>query len=155
MEDPIFEGSRWGQGALSPSIDVRETDEALVIEAEMPGVAPDDIDVTLDGRTLSISARQTEERQREAEGGRYLVRERHAASYARVITLPVDVDADQVESTFEHGELRLSIPKAAQSRSRRIPVQTAAKVVGPGAGDQQPKASNGRTPEREEQASRS
>jgi len=132
MEDPIVEGSRWSQGAMTPSIDVRETDDSLVIEAEMPGVTPEDIDVTLDGRTLSIRARQTEEREREGDNGRYLVRERQTASYARVITLPVQTDPDQVESTFENGELTLKIPKATQDRSRRIPVRGPAKAVGPG-----------------------
>jgi HSP20 family protein len=136
MEDPIVEGSRWTQGAMTPSIDVRETDDALVIEAEMPGVTADDIDVTLDGRTLSIRASQTEEREREGDNGRYLVRERQSSSYARVITLPVETDPEQVESTFENGELTLKIPKAAQNRSRRIPVRGPAKNVGPGSTDQ-------------------
>jgi HSP20 family protein len=136
MQEPTLDTGKLSQGAITPSIDVRETDDALVIEAEMPGIKPEEVEVTLDGRTLSIRARHVEERERDGENGRYLVRERQLASYARVIMLPIEVDPNQVESSFENGELILTIPKAAQSRSRRIPIQGSKKAVGPGSSGQ-------------------
>jgi HSP20 family protein len=124
------------RGALTPPVDVRETDDALIVEMAMPGITPEEIEVTLDGRTLAIRARTEKDAERQGDEGRYLVREREVASYARVIMLPTEVDADKVMSSFENGELRLTLPKAVDRRSRRIPIAAAekpAQAVVPGA----------------------
>jgi HSP20 family protein len=65
---------------MSPSVDIRETDDAFVIEAEMPGVKPEDAEVTIDGRTLVIRGRSEDEKERNEKNGRYLMRERHSAT---------------------------------------------------------------------------
>ncbi|HET7027795.1 MAG TPA: Hsp20/alpha crystallin family protein [Candidatus Limnocylindrales bacterium] len=124
FEDPWLDGRRWSEGAMAPSIDMRETDDSFVVEAEMPGVKPDDTEVTLDGRTLVIRGQYGEETETDGEKGRYLMRERRSGTYARAITLPAEVDADKVSSSFQDGELTVTLPKAAQARSRRIPISS-------------------------------
>src|SRR5918911_1301635 len=138
MDDPWETLDRWRQQSVPtlPSVDIRETDDAYVVKAEMPGVKPDDADVTLDGRTLVIRGKYGEEREDEQEG-RWIVRERRSGTYARAITLPSGIDADKISSEFENGELKLTLPKAEESRARRIPIAGAgqgARSVGSGEG---------------------
>jgi HSP20 family protein len=134
FEDPFVDWSRWGgDGGMTPMIDMRETDDAYILEAELPGVKPEDAEVTLDGQTLVIRGRFGEEREHDSKG-RYLVRERRAGAYARAITLPGGIDPDKVTSSFANGELTITLPKAAEAKARRIPVSAgpaAAKKVGP------------------------
>ncbi len=135
QEPWFFEFNAGARGALTPPVDVRETDDALIVEMAMPGIAPEEIEVTLDGRTLAIRARTEKDTERKGEEGRYLVREREVASYARVIVLPTEVDTEKVVSSFENGELTLTLPKAVDRRSRRIPItagEKPAQAVGPG-----------------------
>jgi HSP20 family protein len=137
LDDPWSDFGRRPHDGAAPAIDIRETDDALTIEAELPGIKPDDIDVTIDGRTLAIRAKTTKEQERKDESGRYLVRERRATNYFRVIMLPLEVDTESVQSTFEDGELKVTLPKAVNRRSRRIPVKgtsTSVVAVGPGNG---------------------
>ena len=114
-------------------------DYFVVVDAELPGIRPEDTEVTLDGRTLSIRGRYHESREEGGQGERYLLRERRTGELMRSVTLPGAIDADNVETSFEQGELRITLPKAAETRARRIPVGPgrgpgAAKPVGSGTG---------------------
>ena len=134
FEDPWMRWSEGG-GLGQPAIDMRETDDAYVIEAEMPGVKPEDVEVTIDGRTLVFRGQFREERETEPQSGRYLVRERRTGTFTRALTLPGGIDPDRVSSKFENGELVITLPKAAEARARRIPIGNAsdsARRVGPG-----------------------
>jgi HSP20 family protein len=115
-------------------MDVRETDEAYVVEVDMPGVKPDDIDVTLERQSLVIRARYGAEREETGEQqGQWIVRERSSGSFTRSVVLPETIDADAVTSSFENGELGLTLPKSKEGRGRRIPIAgsaDAAKQVG-------------------------
>jgi HSP20 family protein len=125
----------WQGGGMAPSLDMRETEDAFLVELEMPGVRPEDTEVTLDGRVLIVRGESGNGGEEETSRGRYLVRERQSMSFARAITLPTDVEADRVDCRFENGELMITLPKAAQARSRRIPISTGsqgAKQVGGG-----------------------
>ncbi len=106
----------------APSIDMRETDDAYIVEAEMPGIKPEGVDVTLEGRTLVVRGTFGEERSEEQEGGRWLIRERRRGSYSRSISLPSGVDADNISASFENGELAVTIPKAKEDKARHIPI---------------------------------
>jgi HSP20 family protein len=137
LDDPWSDVGRRPHDAVAPSIDVRESDDALTIEASLPGIRPDDIEVSIDGRALSIRAKSVQDDEQKDDKGRYLVRERREASYFRVLMLPVEVDADHVKSSFENGELKVVLPKAMNRRSRRIPISGASNTVvavGPGNG---------------------
>jgi HSP20 family protein len=107
-------------------VDMRETGDAFIVEAELPGIKPEDTEVTIDGRNLVIRGRYSEERQEPEKGEHYLMRERRFGEVARSIMLPTAIDPDKVTSSFEHGELKVTLPKAAESRARKIPIGSAA-----------------------------
>jgi len=103
----------------APSLNVRETPDAYVVEVEMAGIEPDAIDVTVEGRTLTIrgSYEESEERQ-----GTYLLREWRSGTFLRSVALPAVIDADNASSEVQNGELILTLPKAAQNRARRLQI---------------------------------
>ena len=111
------------QGAWwSPSIDVVQKDEDLVIRAELPGARPEDVDITVQNGILTISGRLEEER--EQERGGYLVRERRSGSFRRSLQLPQDVNEDQIHARFENGVLEVTIRGAAVGREpKRIQIE--------------------------------
>ena len=106
----------------SLALDVYETDENLVVEASMPGTKPEEVDISVVGNTLTIKAEREEQREKKEEG-RYYFRERRYGAFQRSVGLPVDVDADKAEATFEDGVLKLSLPKAEEAKPKRIQVQ--------------------------------
>jgi len=107
---------------LAPPLDVRETNNAYVVEIDLPGVDPDGTEVLVEGRVLTVRGSfATEE---EHEQGNYLVRERRQGSFMRAVALPGMVEIDQVKSKFEDGKLTITLPKASQNRARRILIGT-------------------------------
>src|SRR4051794_34658766 len=113
----------------SMPIEVSETDAELVVKASLPGVKPEEVDITTSNDVLTIKAEHketTEEGKRE-----FYRREIRYGAYNRSFTLPVKVDADQAEASFDNGVLTLHLPKAASIRPKQIKVGTgAAAVVG-------------------------
>ena len=106
----------WG-----PAIDVIQQDEDLVIRAELPGVKPEDVDITVQDGVLTISGKLEEEREDERQG--YLVRERRYGTFRRSLQLPQDVDEDQINARFEHGVLEITIRGAAATQEpKRIQI---------------------------------
>jgi HSP20 family protein len=137
FEDPWADSGRLFGGQMVPAMDMRETDDEYVVELEMPGVKPEDTEVTLEGRTLVIRGRFGEEREDRGGKERYMVRERRTGSFTRAVTLPGAVDSERVSSSFENGELSIVLPKAEEQKARRIPVgggAAGAKRVGEGEG---------------------
>jgi len=115
-------------------LDVRTTSDALLVEASLPGVKPEDVDITVENGTLTIKAEEANERSSD-EGG-WLVREISRGSVMRTVTLPSGLETDKAEATFEHGILRLRIPKTEQIKPKQIHIQPVtsgeAKAVEPG-----------------------
>lgn len=101
-------------------LDVRTDAESLTIEASLPGIRPEDVDITIEGGTLTLSTKTEEERTEEE--GSYLVREIRRGSLSRSIALPEGLEADQATATFENGVLSLRIPRAEQVKPRRIKI---------------------------------
>ena len=99
-------------------LDVTRTNEELVVEAALPGIRPEDVDITVEDGTLSIRAESREERQ-EGEG-ESLVQEIRRGSVSRSVTLPTGLEPDKATATFEHGVLTLRIPKAESVKPRQI-----------------------------------
>jgi HSP20 family protein len=89
-----------------------------VIEAAMPGVAPEDVEITVEGGSLTISGQYRRERS-EGEGD-YLLRELRHGSFSRVVALPDGLEPDRASATFEHGMLELRVPKAEATKPRQI-----------------------------------
>lgn len=115
-------------------LDVRERDDNYEIRAELPGVRPEDLDITVQGGMLTIRAQTRQEEERPGEN--WILRERRTGIYERSITLPTSVDVDQAQARFEHGVLHLTLPKAAEARPKRIPIggPTGRAVAEPTAG---------------------
>lgn len=140
---PISAYSGAGDYARLP-LDVRTTPDSLLVEASLPGYSPEDVEITVENGTLTIRAEDRAEDSRE-EGG-WVVREISRGSVMRTVTLPTGLEADKAEATFEHGVLKLRIPKAEQVKPRQIRIQPVttgeAKAVGAGNAMNEP-ASNG------------
>lgn len=109
---------------LAP-VDVYQTDDAIVVEASMPGVKPDDIDISVTGDTLTIRGEVREIKNTgNGDGRQYHVRERRYSRFARSLTLPSMVDANKADAEIENGILTLTIPKAEEAKPRQITVKT-------------------------------
>lgn len=118
FDEPFFRPFHGGSDLGAPALDVRTTADALVVEAALPGVKPEDVDITVENGTLAIRAESSSE-SREGEG-EYLVREITRGSFVRTISLPNGLEADKAEATFENGVLLLRIPKVEQVKPRQI-----------------------------------
>jgi len=124
-----------GAGAENAlAVDAYTTPEALVIEAALPGVKPEDVEISLLGDTLTISGKSSSETSADDEEG-YSYREIRRGSFSRTLSLPAGLNPDGAAANFENGLLRLSIPKAAESRPRQI------RITPTSNGDQQTSAS--------------
>ena len=104
-----------------PALDVSETDAELIIKAEVPGIDPKDIDITLNNDLLTVKGEKKKETKEEKENFHRV--ERHYGSFARTVRLPTEVKADDVEATYNNGVLKLVMPKAETSRVKRIEVK--------------------------------
>lgn len=106
--------------AWSPAVDIQETDEALTLTAELPGLKKEDVSITLENGILTLSG----ERQFEHEDKRddYHRIERAYGRFTRSFTLPSNVDGANVKARFEDGLLRITLPKAEEARPRTIQI---------------------------------
>lgn len=121
--DDTFRGmdtGRGGQGSMmAPRIDIHEAGDDLEVTAELPGVAPTDVDLRIEGDLLTIRG----EKRRERKDEQAHVVERSYGSFSRSIQLPFQPDPDQVRADFEHGVLRITVPRQGQQeKSRRIEI---------------------------------
>ena len=110
-------------GALdhwSPLADVEETDDAYTVELDLPGVAREDVDIQLDDRRLTVSG-DIEEKERKGILHR---RTRRVGRFHYSVTLPGDVDADDVSAQLHDGVLTVRVPKSAQAKPRRIAISS-------------------------------
>jgi HSP20 family protein len=117
---------RAGTGAaLSPSIDIKETDTAIEVEAELPGVDEKDVQVTLDDGVLTIKGEKKAEKEETKKG--YYMSERSYGSFLRSFELPAGIDADKVQATFAKGVLKVALPKpvGAQAKAKKIEIKAA------------------------------
>ena len=101
-------------------LDVSETDEAFDVEAGLPGVKPDAVEVQVHGDTVTIKGEAKEET--EEMGKNWLRRERRYGMFARSFTLPTAIDADKAVAEFENGVLKLHLPKSEAERPKTIKV---------------------------------
>jgi HSP20 family protein len=124
--DRLFEDSfvrplgPWGSsdgGSVLP-LDITTNADALVVEAALPGVRPEDVDLTVENGTLTI--RGTSRHERTEGEGEYLVQEIRRGEFSRSITLPTGLEPDKAEATFEDGVLSLRIPRSEQVKPRQI-----------------------------------
>jgi HSP20 family protein len=121
FEDSFVRPRTWsanGGEASGLPLDVINDPDALIVEAALPGVKPDDVEITVEDGALSIRAESHTERT--MGEGETLVQEIRRGSVARVIALPTGLEPDKASATFEHGMLTLRIPRAEAVKPRQI-----------------------------------
>jgi len=118
-----------GGGAAPVPLDVRETEDGFVVHASLPGVRPDDVQITVHGDTLTI--RGESKADEEKKGETWHLRERRFGSFQRSLTLNAPIDADKAQARFEHGILTLTLPRSERARPKQIKI---------GGGSSQPQA---------------
>lgn len=128
LEYPLLR-SRWGMpmqanevvGSWGLALDVAEQGENFTVKASIPGINPDDLNVTLEDNVLTIQG-ETKDDQTIDEGS-YHIRERRYGSFSRSVRFPVPVEGEKVEAEYENGVLTLTVPKAEAVKPKRINVK--------------------------------
>jgi HSP20 family protein len=110
-------------GKWMPSVDLSETDKELIVRAELPGIDPKEIDISLSGKVLTVKGERKHEREEKKENFHLL--ERSSGSFTRSIQLPAEVHADKIKATYKDGVLNLSMPKTKAEAIKKIEVKTA------------------------------
>ena len=108
-------------GNWQPSVDIAETDDALEVKADLPGIKPEDIEISVHDNRLTIKGeRKDESESTDKEIHRV---ERHYGSFYRSILLPAGCDADQVSAESDNGVITIRLPKPAESKAKRVAVK--------------------------------
>ncbi len=118
--DRLFRHDRENVSDWMPAVDIREEEDRYVVQADVPGVKPEDIEITMEDGVLSLSGTREASTREERKG--YSRVERVSGKFFRRFTLPDGVDAEEVSARSNNGVLEISIPKQPQAQSRRINV---------------------------------
>jgi HSP20 family protein len=139
-DESRFGAQGWGEGdsGFGLALDVAENDDSYRVKASIPGINPDDLEITINNNVLTIQGQTNQEQEKQDE--RYHLRERRFGSFRRSIVLPSAVDREQVEATCENGVLTLRLPKSEESKPRRININPGRTIEGQQSGA---KAGNG------------
>lgn len=113
-------GTSTGERHRSVALDIADNGNAFEVHATLPGVKPEDVQVTVQGDTLTIRGQSSAEEERKDRN--WVMRERRSGSFARSVTLPAAVNADQAQARFENGVLTLTLPKTEQAQAKQIPI---------------------------------
>jgi HSP20 family protein len=108
-------------GAWIPAMDVLETEDRFVVKLELAGIDPEDVEVAVNGSTLSVSGNR--EFSTETNEENYHRLERRYGSFSRSITLPQTVDTEKVEASFDKGVLTVEVPKVERAKPKKIQVR--------------------------------
>jgi len=107
---------------IVPAIDMYQTKNDVVVKSTLPGIKPEDVDITITGNTLTIKGETKADEEVKEED--YIYREHRHGSFCRSVTLPAGLDTDKAESVFEDGVLTLTIPKSEEAKPKQIKVKT-------------------------------
>jgi len=133
--DRLFDDSRRGRVSLANAgtafpVDVLDTNDEVVVKASLPGVKPEDIEISITGEVLTLKGEASEEHEERAKN--WYRRERRVGSFLRQLQLPTEVNSEKAEAVFENGVLRLTLPKAETVKPRTIKVQPRATIAANG-----------------------
>jgi HSP20 family protein len=129
-----FAGTRAGSFLRMPEAEVMETEDAIRVNLELPGLKPADVEVTLENNVLTVSGEKKEERG-ENGGSRWHLAERRYGSFSRSFVLPSHVEQDRIAARFEDGVLSITVPKGEAARRRRVQIGgggSEQQTLGPG-----------------------
>lgn len=124
FDDDSIRPLSWTTAPTGPAIplDLVTTSDALIVRAALPGVSPEDVEITVENGTLTIAGSTIEAK--DVEEGSELLREIPRGSFSRSVSLPNGLEPDRADAKFEHGILSLRIPKAEQLKPRPIRIST-------------------------------
>lgn len=126
FEDSWVSNRAWGNVPAAwtePTLDVYETADTVVVKAVIPGVKPDDVEITVKGNYLAISGEAKEES--ETKEKNYLRRETRVGTFSRAIELPGGLQSDKADAKFDNGVLTITFPKAEEVKPKKIQVKAA------------------------------
>ncbi|MEX0704089.1 MAG: Hsp20/alpha crystallin family protein [Planctomycetales bacterium] len=111
-------------GGGLPDLDISETDSAVEVKMDLPGVKPEEVDIDLSGDVLTVSGERKEEKESKENGGRKFHRvERRYGSFSRSVWLPCAVQEGKVDARYHDGVLTITLPKSEASKSKKIKVK--------------------------------
>jgi HSP20 family protein len=105
-----------------PAFDVAETEDEVIVKAELPGMAVEEIDITLTDGLLTIKGEKKREKEDKKENFHRI--ERRYGSFSRTFSLPVEVKADGIDASYKNGVLTVTLPKAEETKPKRIEVKS-------------------------------
>jgi HSP20 family protein len=114
------------ESSWAPSMDVMRDNGNLILRADLPGIKPDEVKVTVEDDVLTVSGEHSSESQEEK--GDYMRRERRYGSFSRSMSLPAGVKAEDIESTSENGVLEVRIPLPAAEEKKPVEIKTKPKT---------------------------
>ena len=109
----------------TPTVDMYETDEAIIVKSAIPGIKPEDLNISITGDVLTIKGETRDEEEIEEEN--YIQRERCYGSFCRSLAIPLPVITDEIQAEFEDGVLTLTMPKAEEVKPKSIEVKAKGK----------------------------
>ncbi len=122
LDDAFARGTETrGTGAWLLPMDAYITEDAIVIQADVPGISADELDITLEGDALTIRG---EIKRQEQDRKQYIMLERPTGKFERTLNINTPIDHDKVEAAFENGVLTLTLPKAEAVKPRQIAVKS-------------------------------
>lgn len=121
MFPEIREGADTGLMEWRPMVDTYEKDEAIIVNAELPGVKKDDISIDVKNNILTISGERKDEE--DVNEDNFFRKERFYGKFQRSFTLPENVDPDQVDAAYKDGVLEVKIPKTEKSSTKKIEIK--------------------------------
>jgi HSP20 family protein len=121
FEDDFFGFVPAVRRGTEPAMDLYQTDGALVVELQVPKTNPTDIKVTVEEGVLKVEGGTDEEK--EDQGKQYFRREIRRGRFVRMLSLPIHVKEDQAKATFEHGVLKITLPKAEEAKPKAVEIE--------------------------------
>ena len=109
------------RGAWSPSVDIYENKDSIVLEAELPGMSPDDVNIAIENNVLTIHGERKFEKKSDKDNFHRV--ERSYGSFTRSFTLPPTVSSENADAMFENGVLRLTLAKREEAKPRKIEIK--------------------------------
>jgi HSP20 family protein len=109
--------SNWRSLGLAPAVDVYEDDKSVIVEAPLPGLDSQDVNVSVENDILTLEGK--EQKKKEVDEKNYYMKEVRFGAFHRVVALPTAVDGDKAEATYEKGVLRVVIPKKTEPQRKK------------------------------------
>lgn len=125
FQDPFGGAGLLAENVFRPNLDVTETNDAFVINVDLPGVSDEEVDVSVTGNRLTVSGQREAEDVR--EGDRYVAIERAYGTFSRSFVLPDSADVEHIQADLTNGVLRIKVPKRGEMQGRKISVKSGAR----------------------------